>query len=213
MVCRGSICSFSGVHTPSPPAIVQGAGGVALVDPGPTTLPRHARARPAGARHPLGRRAPHPADAHPPRSRRRHRDDRPRASAHHGVRARARRAAHDRSGEAARQRDAAVRRRDGSAVGRVRAGAGGEPGRRWPAASGSRPAGERSTSPTRRATRRITSATSTRRAAWRSSATSPGVVHRRRLRAAADAAAGHRPRGVAGQRRRGSRRGRRRRCS
>ena len=65
----------------------------------------------------LERRHRSAADAHPSRSRRRDRHDRPPLSAHQGGRARARRAAHGGSREAARERDAAVRRPDGRRCG------------------------------------------------------------------------------------------------
>ena len=99
------------------------------------------------------------------------------------------------------QRDAAVRRPHGSAVGRVRAGAREEPDGRLRAASGSRRAAGRSRSPTRRAMRRITSATSIASSGVAFVGDTGRRLHRRRLRAAADAAARHRHRGVAGQRR------------
>ena len=83
--------------------------------------PRAARA--AGARRPgPRRRRGDPSHAHPPRSRRRLRDDPPRASGHHRLRPRARRAASDQPGKAAQQRDTTVRQRDGPVVGSIRAG-------------------------------------------------------------------------------------------
>jgi len=53
----------------------------------PSKCWHHRRAGPAGARHPMGGRAPPDVDAHSPGPRGCRRDDRARASAHHGARA------------------------------------------------------------------------------------------------------------------------------
>ena len=60
--------------------VVQGAGGVALIDPGPTTCLDESRASVCSDQASVSQTSPHPADAHPPRSRWRDRNDRPQAS-------------------------------------------------------------------------------------------------------------------------------------
>ena len=122
--------------------------------------------------HAFQRRDPHPADTRASGSRRRDRHARPPVSGAEGLRPRARHAAPDRSDEARRERDAPVRRSDGALWGEVAAvpasnivTLGVSTGR-----NGSTLPDEHSTSRTRRATPRITSASSTRQAASRSSA-------------------------------------------
>ena len=163
-----------------------------IVDPGPQSCKETLL---DGAR----RRAPAGAAAHPHPLRPRGRAGRAAAALARpaGLRARARRAAHARPGAAGGQRRAAVRRRGGpaAALGRGRAGAGGEPAR----ARGRR-ARRRGRLPRRvharpRLAPRLLPARAV--AAGRSWATWRGVrIPPHDLTRRADAAAGHRRRGV-----------------
>ena len=183
-------------------AVLEGRGRVALVDPGPDQLAAGAACG-ARARRALARRRRHdPADAHPSRSRRCGRDDRRRASARSRLRARARRAASGRSDEAAEQRDAALRRSDGRVLGRSFSPSRHRRSRRSPAARRSTPAGARWTWPTRRVTRSHHLACFDRDSGIAFVGDVAGAARARQpLRAAADAAAGHRSRRLGGQHR------------
>ena len=127
-------------------AVLEDAGGAALVDPGPSTCLDTLRCVAPRAGHRAGRRAddsPHP---HPPRPRRRHWHPRAREPRHPGLRARGGGVAHGRPGQAAAQRGPALWRRHGPVVGRVPARARGERARprRRRAPRGGRPASWRS---------------------------------------------------------------------
>ena len=181
-------------------AVLHGASGVALIDPGPSTTLRtlEDELERKGIRWSDVRQMLH--HPHSSRSRRSDRHDRRAPSARDRSGAREGRAAHGRSDEAAGQRGTPVRGRHGPSVGRGQA----RPARSHPRASVvERPIaspGAKSRSPIRRATPRTTCRTSTvgvaRRVRRRYGRHPPRL---RQLRDAPDAAARHRHRRVAHQ--------------